>query len=141
MKNEMIILIDKLVASHIPFQVTIEDWLDGEYHHVFYPADWESGTCKCSVISHPYSYGGRDGKLEIMGLLTEEESEYDDVLGYLDADDVFARIYADYMNKDEQSLFFLYKFFVRITYENQFDIFSYKCYHIIVKREDIKEKS
>lgn len=50
-----------------------------------------------------YGYGGwdhgvfgtdeKDGDLiEIMGLLTPEESEYDSVVGYLTAEDVFRRI-------------------------------------------------
>lgn len=38
------------------------------------------------------SYGRSEGLLEIMGLLTDEELEYDDVAGYLTADDVFCRI-------------------------------------------------
>lgn len=45
-----------------------------------------------SVIQSPYSYGGNDDLLEIMGLLTEEESQYDDVVGYLTPQEVFNRI-------------------------------------------------
>ena len=46
----------------------------------------------CSVILHKGSYGREEGLLEIMGLLTDEELECDDVVGYLTADDVFGRI-------------------------------------------------
>ena len=46
----------------------------------------------CSVILHKGSYGRSEGLLEIMGLLTDEELECDDVVGYLTADDVFSRI-------------------------------------------------
>lgn len=46
----------------------------------------------CSVILHRGSYGRSEGLLEIMGLLTDEELECDDVVGYLTADDVFSRI-------------------------------------------------
>lgn len=46
----------------------------------------------CSVILHNGSYGRKQGLLEIMGLLTDEELEHDDVAGYLTADDVFGRI-------------------------------------------------
>ena len=44
-----------------------------------------------------YGYGGwlddsNDDLIEIMGLLTPEEQEYDSVVGYLTAEDVFQRI-------------------------------------------------
>ena len=94
MRDEMMTLIDKLEIANIPFAAEA-DCYGGI--HVMYPDDWKNG-CKCSVISHKYSYGGREGLLEIMGLLTEEEEEWDEVVGYLTADDVFARIYTDYMN-------------------------------------------
>lgn len=48
----------------------------------------------CSAIEHKYSYGHEKDLIEIMGLLTEEEAAYDDVVGYLTAEDVFARIQA-----------------------------------------------
>lgn len=51
---------------------------------------------KCSAIQGDYTYGGRENLIEIMGLLTEEEAEYDDVKGYLTADEVFQRIKADW---------------------------------------------
>ena len=46
----------------------------------------------CSAIEHDGSYGRHEDKIEIMGLLTDEESEYDSVLGHLSADEVFKRI-------------------------------------------------
>lgn len=46
----------------------------------------------CSAIEHDGSYGRHEDKIEIMGLLTDEESEYDGVLGHLSADEVFIRI-------------------------------------------------
>lgn len=46
----------------------------------------------CSIILHKGSYGRSEGLLEIMGLLTNEELECDDVVGYLTADNVFSRI-------------------------------------------------
>lgn len=45
-----------------------------------------------SVIEHFGSYGQSDDKLEIMGLLTQDEQEYDSVVGWLTAEDVFGRI-------------------------------------------------
>ena len=48
----------------------------------------------CSVIAH--GYGSEEGLLEISGLLTPEEAKYNSVLGYLDAENVFARIEKHY---------------------------------------------
>ena len=53
----------------------------------------------CSAIEHDGSYGRENDKIEIMGLLTEEESEYDDVAGWLTAEDVFGRIKTHYESK------------------------------------------
>ena len=94
MRDEMTTLIDKLEIARIPFAVQVDDF---DCLHVMYPDNWKNG-CKCSVICNKYSYGGKEGLLEIMGLLTEEEAEYDEVAGYLTADNVFARIYTDYIN-------------------------------------------
>lgn len=46
----------------------------------------------CSVIQCGFSYGGNENKLEIMGLLTDDERERDSVAGWLTAEDVFERI-------------------------------------------------
>lgn len=43
------------------------------------------------AIEHCYSIGYLADKLEIMGGLTDEEMEYDSVLGYLTAEEVFKR--------------------------------------------------
>lgn len=56
----------------------------------------------CSVILHRGSYGRSEGLLEIMGLLTDEELECDDVVGYLTADDVFGRIKRHFEEKGEK---------------------------------------
>lgn len=57
------------------------------------------GEFVCSVIEHDGSYGRNDDKLELMGLLTEEERSYDEVVGYLTAEDVFSRIRNHYNAK------------------------------------------
>jgi len=44
------------------------------------------------AVCHSFSYGHEQGLLEIMGLLTEEESKYDEVAGWLTAKDVYSRI-------------------------------------------------
>ena len=49
-------------------------------------------------VCHQYSYGGERGLIEVMEhtenhyVLTEEEREWDDVLGYLTAEDIIKRL-------------------------------------------------
>ena len=45
-----------------------------------------------SAIEGYGTYGYEDDKIEIMGLLTPEEEEYNSVAGWLTADEVFQRI-------------------------------------------------
>lgn len=93
-RNEMITLIDKLQSAHIPFEIDFQEMFSGKkYPHVMYPNDWDNG-CKCSVVCNEISYGHENGLLEIMGLTDDD----DDVQGWLTANDVFARIYTDYIN-------------------------------------------
>ncbi len=66
--------------------------------HIEYP---NHANCVCSVICHDGSYGHQDGLLEIMGLLTDEEAEFDAVKGWLEADEVFKRISAHYFHKED----------------------------------------
>ncbi len=49
------------------------------------------GERLADVICHAGSYCCDDGLLQIMGALTEEESEHDSVLGWLTAEEVFKR--------------------------------------------------
>lgn len=60
---------------------------------ILYP---DSKKTKCSIIEHCYSYGHDLDRLEIMGLLTKNESKRDSVLGNLDAKEVFGRIQPHY---------------------------------------------
>ena len=46
----------------------------------------------CSAIEHDGSYGREADTIEIMGLLTDEERQYDEVVGWLSAEEVFSRI-------------------------------------------------
>ena len=55
----------------------------------------------CSAIEHDGSYGRQVDKIEIMGLLTDEEQKYYEVVGYLSADEVFSRI-TKHWNKDNR---------------------------------------
>lgn len=56
---------------------------------IIYP---DEGTFTCSVVSGPYTHGGKKGYIEIMGLLTSDEETHDNVAGWLTAEDVFQRI-------------------------------------------------
>lgn len=87
--KEILKLRKMLTAFRIPHEW--ERLFDG--YHIGYPTLRHS---VCSVIEHEYSYGGKDDKLEIMGLLTEKEAVADHVLGGLTAGEVFRRIMQDY---------------------------------------------
>ena len=84
-----------LACTLIPYEMT--KLYNG--YHIEYP---NHDNCICSVVCHDFSYGHQDGLLEIMGLLTEEEAEFDSVKGWLDADEVFKRISRDYFHKEEE---------------------------------------
>ena len=65
------------------------------YQILFYDGQilfYDGGKMICSVVENMYSYGNESDLLEIMGLLTEEESEMDSVVGWLTAENVFNRI-------------------------------------------------
>lgn len=88
MKNEMTKLIKILKKSNIPFEVTScegapQVWYPNRKHVV------------CDAVCHKYSFGGKDGLLEIMGLVDEEEVG-DEVEGYLTAEEVANRIFEHY---------------------------------------------
>ena len=59
---------------------------------VCYPVSRPDAECVIDAIEHRGSYGQESDLLEIMGLLTPEEEEYDAVCGYLTAENVFERI-------------------------------------------------
>ena len=85
MKNEMTKLIKILKKSNIPFEVTScegapQVWYPNRKHVV------------CDAVCHKFSFGGKDGLLEIMGLVDEEEVG-DEVEGYLTAEEVANRIF------------------------------------------------
>lgn len=64
----------------------IPEW---EHYHINYPSrdDWT-----ISVIEGFGSYGEQDDKLELMGGLTPDELEENDVVGWLTAEEAFERI-------------------------------------------------
>ena len=80
---------EMLVAAQIShvFKRLFDGW------QVCYPEDRQSENCVCDAVQHFGSYGSEDDRLELMGLLNEqEEEEYGGVLGYLTAQEVFERI-------------------------------------------------
>ena len=93
--NEIFRLKEMLEKAEIPFE--FRNLFDG--FQICYPRNNKSEddfVRECSVIEHEGSYGHSQDLLEIMGLLTEEESKYDSVVGYLSAENVFERIKNNY---------------------------------------------
>ena len=83
--NEILKLKNMLEKAEIPFEFSE---IFGGYH-ITYPSN---KFRICSVIEHDYSYGNEQDLLEIKGLLTKNEKKYDEVIGYLSAEEVFKRI-------------------------------------------------
>ena len=92
--KEILKLKEMLEKAGIPFEFS-DMW--GGYH-LCYP---NNKTTVCSVIEHDGSYGREQDLLEIMGLLTDEELQDDDVVGFLSAENVFERIKKHYELKHE----------------------------------------
>jgi hypothetical protein len=89
--KEIFKLMEMLTQEGIPFEfidlhgVMLEGW------QICYPS--RDTDLVCSIVEHKYSYGNYADRLEIMGLLTEEErASGDSVMGWLTAEDVFQRI-------------------------------------------------
>lgn len=93
-KYTEILKLDKMLTDEgIPH--TLDRFLDG--WQVCYPDQGIEGCPRVmDAIQHFGSYGNEQNKLEIMGLLTPKEQEYDSVLGWLTAEEVFERIKKHY---------------------------------------------
>ena len=89
MKREIERLVKMLENTNIPYELT-DDAMGNSNNQIWYPNHKKP---ICDVICHEYSYGGKDGYLEIMGL---SENEYDDVEGWLTAEQIFYRIHENY---------------------------------------------
>lgn len=91
-----------LDEAKIPYEFLNRDFHFKDFtqkgYQLCYPHSFQSGngSCICSVIELYGSYGNERDLLEIMGLLTEEENNADNVKGYLTAEDVFTRIKSHY---------------------------------------------
>lgn len=93
MKREIERLVKMLEVVSIPFELT-DDVEGNSNNQIWYPNYDEK---ICDVICHKYSYGGNDGYLEIMGL---SGNEYDDVEGWLTAEEVFLKIAKHYFDAE-----------------------------------------
>ncbi len=71
--------------------------VDENGFQILYPFDSPKKSV-CSVVELDWSYGGCEDLLEMHGLLTKEELEYDTVVGWLTAEEVFRRIQKHFMN-------------------------------------------
>ena len=83
--REPLRLASMLLEANIPFEI-------GELYNgliICYPCMGDG--CVSDAICHDGSYGRHVGLLEIMGCLTDEEAEYDSVVGSLSAENVFER--------------------------------------------------
>ena len=91
-KYREILKLDRMLCeAKIPH--TFKRLMDG--WQVCYPSNGKDIVM--DAIEHQHSYGNNDDLLEIMGLLTEEESQHDSVAGWLTAENVFERIRKHYM--------------------------------------------
>lgn len=99
--TEILKLKEMLEEANIPFTFTDDSYNIKEklgknpakeaFYQWLYPAYQIRLGDLADVIEHRGSYGNEADLLEIMGGLTEEEMEYDIVLGYLTAEEVFKR--------------------------------------------------
>ena len=93
MNNPLTELRRLLNEAGIPYEDHSEPLVLSVMDRVWYVRD---GNVICSAIWGVGSYGYKDELIEIMGLLTEEERERDDVVGYLTPEEVFRRIKRDW---------------------------------------------
>lgn len=95
-KYKEILRLDKLLAeAEIPHELDRNE--DG--WQVCYPNKKRKIS---DAVEFTGSYGCKEDKLEIMGLLTAEEQKSDDVIGYLSAEEVCERWKAHYFHEPRE---------------------------------------
>ena len=97
--REILKLHDMLETAKIPHR--FHPHFDG--YQILYPLVAAAPDSVCSVVEFFGSYGMEDDKLEIMGLLTEEEEDDSCVQGWLTAENVFSRIEAHWKAHKEEA--------------------------------------
>ena len=80
--SEMNKLIHLLHENHIPFEIGTGIYHDEAAIQIFSPS---AENCLIDAISHYYSYGGRQGLIELMGHGSGERITNYDVVGWLTA--------------------------------------------------------
>lgn len=85
-------------ASNYNWTFYIERLFDTSQLIVF---DKETNEQLWDAICHQYSYGGKEGLLEIMGTIVDEKKLGDSVEGWLTCDKVIDRIHSAYGNKED----------------------------------------
>ena len=96
--KEIFKLKEMLEKAEIPFEMC--SFFDG--YQIGYPSLRDDEYTVCSAIESRISYSSRCGDLlEIMGLLTDEEKETDDVVSCLTANNVFDRINKHWKEKQK----------------------------------------
>ena len=78
--NKLAVLLAK---SDIPFEIYPYTIGDEQFFQLCYP---NKEACIVDAVSTPYTYGGKEGLIEIMW---EGHWEYDDVAGWLTANEAF----------------------------------------------------
>ncbi len=96
--KEILKLDRMLTEEKIPHTLTrsFDGW------QVCYP-EYSPQARVCDAIEHFGSYGNDIDKLELMGLLTDDERECDGVVGNLTAENIFNRIKAHYMGDERKN--------------------------------------
>lgn len=94
--KEIFRLKEMLEEANIPFEWDDNNFMSSDGYKII--IDSKDGKYLCDCIENIVSYGNKEDKLEIMGGLTEEESENDSVLGWLTAEEVFKRFKYCYEN-------------------------------------------
>lgn len=91
-----------LEERNIPFdffEVSFDS--DCKRYHIYVPKFNPEGMV-ISVLQGEETYGEQDDLLEIMGLTTKEEENYEGVVGWLTAENVFERI-KKYFDENRES--------------------------------------
>lgn len=83
--NEINKLVCLLAKANIAFELCPFP-IGGECTlQICYP---DKDTCKVDAVSHQYSYGGKDGLIEVLGSVNPDFPNYD-VVGWLTAEEAF----------------------------------------------------
>lgn len=102
--KEIFILKTMLDKDNIPYEFynhCFKNYYDNKFIESWQIAIPSIVNTVISIVEGVGTFGYKEDKLEIQGLLTDYEKEFDCVVGNLSADEVFIRIQEYYKNKDE----------------------------------------